>query len=283
MQRLSLKDVHDSLRGLTPSLNDLIAALGTREFERFLLPFLNQLCGAEHCAIFQLRRGELKEIYAASRDGTDTAHRQVVRYIAGQHWRRDPMISEARHHFNENRPIVIRVDPMRFPDSGLRALYAATNTRERTIICHGSRDERIAHNILSVLRSGGHGGIAPAQSYRLETIADILISLVAKHGELMVRRSAIVTALDSISDIERSMGAAPEMLPRREIEVCARLLFGLSSARIAGELRIGEESVATYRKRAFRRLEISTRRELLLWYLKLWQAEDGSAPVKRTQ
>ncbi|MGD9712913.1 MAG: LuxR C-terminal-related transcriptional regulator, partial [Thermomicrobiales bacterium] len=264
---------------MTPSLSDLITALGTLQFERHLLPFLNQLCGAEHCAVFQFQRGELKEVYSASWDGTDTAHRQVVRYIAGQYWRRDPMISEAQHHFDDARPIIIRFDPTKFSDPALRALYAATNTRERMIVSRGSRDQRLSRNILSILRSGN----PREQAYHIETIADVLISLIAKHEELTARRSNAVAALESIAVMERCMACAPEILPRREIEVCARILFGLSCASIAAQLRIGEESVATYRKRAFQRLEITTRRDLLIWYLNLWQAKDRNASAGRPQ
>ena len=53
------------------------------------------------------------------------------------------------------------------------------------------------------------------------------------------------------------------------------MLYGLSTVGIALDLEIGEESVKTYRKRAYQRLRIGTERELLTWYLALWSTWRG--------
>jgi DNA-binding CsgD family transcriptional regulator len=63
---------------------------------------------------------------------------------------------------------------------------------------------------------------------------------------------------------------ATSPLPRREAEVCARILYGLSSVGIALDLSVSEETVKTYRKRAYQRLVIGSERELLTWYLSHW-------------
>ena len=63
---------------------------------------------------------------------------------------------------------------------------------------------------------------------------------------------------------------SPERLPRREVEVCALILFGVSTMGIASRLNIGEETVKTYRKRAYQRLGKATQRELLNWYIERW-------------
>ena len=60
------------------------------------------------------------------------------------------------------------------------------------------------------------------------------------------------------------------VLPRREVEVTARILYGPSSIGIALDLGVSEETVKTYRKRAYHRLGIGSERELLTWYLARW-------------
>ena len=52
--------------------------------------------------------------------------------------------------------------------------------------------------------------------------------------------------------------------------MCARILYGLSSVGIALDLTVSEETVKTYRKRAYQRLAIGSERELLTWYLAHW-------------
>lgn len=51
--------------------------------------------------------------------------------------------------------------------------------------------------------------------------------------------------------------------------MCGRILYGLSTAGIAVDLEIAEDSVATCHKRAYAKLCIGVERELLLWYLGL--------------
>src|SRR5690606_16731246 len=63
--------------------------------------------------------------------------------------------------------------------------------------------------------------------------------------------------------------------PKREVEVCARILHGMSSIGIALDLGVSEETVRTYRKRSYQRLQIASERELLVWYLDLWSTWRG--------
>ena len=76
-----------------------------------------------------------------------------------------------------------------------------------------------------------------------------------------------------MSEIENTVATSSFGLPRRELEVCARILYGISSEGIALELGISEQTVITYRKRTYERLGIATSRELLLWYLDLHRSD----------
>jgi DNA-binding CsgD family transcriptional regulator len=73
--------------------------------------------------------------------------------------------------------------------------------------------------------------------------------------------------------IEGCLALSSPRLARREAEVCARILYGMTSLGIALDLGIGEESAMTYRKRAYNRLNIGSQRELLLWYLDQWASQ----------
>ncbi|QNP47625.1 LuxR C-terminal-related transcriptional regulator [Diaphorobacter aerolatus] len=76
-------------------------------------------------------------------------------------------------------------------------------------------------------------------------------------------------ALRSLDVVETCLTAMTD-LPRREMEVCARVLLCQTALGISLSLEISEESVKTYRARAYRRLEIGGIRELWMWYLNLW-------------
>lgn len=76
-------------------------------------------------------------------------------------------------------------------------------------------------------------------------------------------------ALRSLDVVESCLTAMTN-LPRREMEVCARVLLCQTALGISLSLGISEESVKTYRARAYRRLGIGGIRELWMWYLNLW-------------
>ena len=101
-------------------------------------------------------------------------------------------------------------------------------------------------------------------------VAELLISLIGRHQDLVLAKPIALSALTSLETIEYRILDAKK-LSCREAQVCARILYGFSSCEIASALGVGKESVMTYRKRAYQHLEISSQRELLLWYLTLGQ------------
>jgi DNA-binding CsgD family transcriptional regulator len=56
----------------------------------------------------------------------------------------------------------------------------------------------------------------------------------------------------------------------RELQVSARILFGISALGISIDLGLGEDTIATYRKRLYARLSIGSRHELMQKYLSLF-------------
>ena len=101
-------------------------------------------------------------------------------------------------------------------------------------------------------------------------MADTWLSLIAKHDRLVGSARATepgATLLGSVGDIEFRLRELMPSLTPRETEVCARILRGMSTPGIAIDLTLQEDSVATYRKRAYRRLTIGTRFELIQRFL----------------
>ncbi|MBG9388065.1 LuxR C-terminal-related transcriptional regulator [Caenimonas aquaedulcis] len=80
---------------------------------------------------------------------------------------------------------------------------------------------------------------------------------------------AFEQALTSLPEIEACL-AATRQFTGREAEVMARVLFGISTVGIAIDLGLSEQTVKSYRKRAYQRLSFGSERDLLNWYLKAW-------------
>jgi DNA-binding CsgD family transcriptional regulator len=260
------------------ALPDIVEAMGTANFGSRLVAYLHAMCGADHCAVFQLGPDSICEVASGSIDGTQKAHDAALRYVGQQYWRKDPTISEARSRVLRLEAAIIRVDIGELVDADLRdAVYP--QIRERLLLC-GRRNN--AAFGLSILRTETHGRFSDDEITELASAAELLVSLLAKHADVMLGRPNLADALTSLVDIESCLVAETD-LPRRELEVCSRVLYGLSTAGVALDLGIGEESVKTYRKRAYQRLEIGSERELLTWYLHRWSEwRSHAAPVVRS-
>jgi DNA-binding CsgD family transcriptional regulator len=250
-------------------LADIVDAIGSDRFAPRLLAFLHEICGADHCAIFQLGQDSLREIAAESWSGSQEAREQVARYLDQQFWRRDPAIAEAKERARQSEPVIICVDIGRLDADFRAAIYPHVNAR--IVVC-GCREEGTFG--LSILSRESQGVFTEAAIDRLAGAANLLISVITKHATIMQRRPNLALALAALPEIERCIGGRID-LPRRETEVCARILYGMSANGIALDLGIGEESVKTYRKRAYERLRIGSERELLKMYLGLWGSFNG--------
>jgi DNA-binding CsgD family transcriptional regulator len=248
----------------------LVDSIGEESFGNRLLGFLSHMSGAEHCAVFRLgARGPI-EITAVSLDGTDTAHRQSTLYLKNRLWRFDPVISAAQEIVGPCAPHVQRSDISKLSNTDFRNLiYARAHIKDR-IVVYGKVSETMIG--LSILRSDRKGEFADTVISELSEVAQMLLSVLSKHSDVISERARCTSPLRSLADIEACLAQAPECLSRREAEVCARILYGISTLGISLDLNIGEETVTTYRKRAYQRLAIGSQRELLSWYLDRWAA-----------
>lgn len=261
--------------GFSSDLPNLIGALGERRFGTQLLAFLHKNCGAEHSAVFCLRSGRLIEVASASIDGTDTAHRQAHLYVNGEVWQRDPTMHEAQRRLKGESCALLRTDLQHLSDPHLRDdVYGRAGISDRVLIC-AKLDQGIVG--LSILRSADCGVFSAGEMAHMEAFSESLLALLAKHISLTWDGPDMSVALTSLDEIEHCISSEFAIMPRREAEVCSRVIYGISTLGISLELGISTETVMTYRKRAYSRLGIATQRELLLWYLSIWSRWHGRA------
>ena len=246
-------------------LDGVIDVLGTRRFDPALLGLLHRHCGVEHCAVFQFNRGHIAMVGAASMDGGNGALLQGTRYANEGYWRCDPTLKAAQQMRSNDAVVILRIDPNRISDPRLRDdIYLDRNVIERVFIC-GKRSGWYFG--ISAVRTSGAGCFTPDQLARLATLAECVVSLAAKHAEMLCGPLEHGDALACVETIEVRLKSRYRELTDRERQGCARVLFGLTAEGIALDLGIAIETVATYRKRSYRRLKIGTRHELLRIYL----------------
>ncbi len=247
-------------------LSDIVERIGQSQFADRLLTYFDGLIGADHCSIFQLKDYELTEVSSACRaDAEPVIQSDLTSY-------------EVKRQLSVTSESSVRVDFINVPYSGDCNRYL--QKRQRVLL--SVRKDGTAYCV-RILRPHDGGGVAvDALLETANCIAGTAMSVVAKHVDLTTRRPNLTPALCSLPEIEGCILVSTN-LSKREGEVCARILYGLSSCGIALDLGIGKESVMTYRKRAYQRLGIGSQRELLMWYLTLWSDYREPCGLARTE
>jgi len=256
--------------GKIASLTKLVSTIGDDDFGCALGELFRGICGAEHCTVLHLQPDASEEISTAGAYGPDIARRQIALYLQNQRWQRDPMVAQASKQLDAQPAAVVHTGVSEMPESDFRdILYGRTDICDRVMLCGRTTTGIIG---LSLLRTSKAGAFSKEDVDHVQEVSPLLMSIVGKHVGLARQSADMSRPLTSLEDIEACLASPGVPFSRRERQVCARILFGMSSIGIALDLGIGEETVMTYRKRAYGRLGYATQRELILWYLALWNA-----------
>jgi DNA-binding CsgD family transcriptional regulator len=257
-------------------LCEMIDTIGDVGFSGALLRFLKK-CGAAHCGLFELSSAQPRRLLYASYAGSDVARRQIDLYLQRQYWRYDPCVAEAERMIGKTSTVLIRQDISDLSSCAFRsAVYDPAHVQERLFVCRSDEASCVA---LSMLRSDTQQPFQDSEISYISSVAETLFSVLGKHVAVIAGRASMTEAFVSLDEIERCVAESGEGLTGRESQVCTRILYGLSAAGISSDLKISEETISTYRKRAYQRLGIATRQELLMWYLGQWRAYDLASRI----
>ncbi|WP_250456301.1 helix-turn-helix transcriptional regulator [Caballeronia sp. ATUFL_M2_KS44] len=247
-------------------LDDMINAIGTAAFPERFAWGLREMCGAEFAFIFRLFETRPVEFASVDCEGTHRVEHIRDVYLGNRCWEVDDGIS-ALDAENATCFPMLKTDIKLSTSGRLRqTLYDQLNIRDRVLMCTQFEGDPL---VLSITRSEQHGPFEKRQVDNLAVHSATILSIVAKHCDIAMRARRLPGLLTELPAIEQRVLAAAYSLTAREVQVCARYLYGVSTCGIASDLGIGTETVNTYRKRLYERLAIGSHRELLLWYLGL--------------
>ena len=244
-------------------LGHLVQTLGRPSFEDDLAKFLFDACGAEFVHICTLPDEQPQIRLSCSQDGSREGYHQSGAYVENRMWCHDPSMHD-QDLAAPDRMLLRRLDTNRAENRELQDFYQSLNIRERVVVYGSGPACRIG---LSIVRSATKGVFSAEECRRIGVLGEIAFPLLARHFSLLDEDRHLTKALTSLDTIEACLAVAPGHMPRREAEVAARMLYGLSTEGIALDLDLSPETIVSYRKRVYRRLGISGLRELVLWYL----------------
>ncbi len=241
-----------------------IQGLGEADFPHLFGETLASIVPVNLFSIFRLDRERLHFVSAGGQLGDDPDFAQVAstRY-AGGYWKLDPIIRKVLED-DTHAEIMIRTQSWdAIPPSEYRAFcYERSHVQERVLICRHMGSEIV---LIGLYHTQGERPFSATEFDRLEANAHVLTTIAWKHAKLVsIHSGAYLHPCEDV--IAKRLAATKNKLSTREIEVCAGILIGRSTKETARVIGIMPSSVVTFRKRAFLKLNIATRQDLVRFY-----------------
>lgn len=238
----------------------VVTALGSPTFASALIAALNQIVRVDHVCLMRFDGGLRAPVLesASWRGGEHVA--QVQRAYLDGYYRSDPNLHLAGSALLRDGIGVVRLNRDDVHDAAYRMdCYTRPGVCERlTVASFG--DGRLY--CLNLYRREESGCFGACEINAVEGLSRLLAALATKHAGTVGMLLRSRDRGDRIAALTARLHALHGGLTRRELDVLARALLGMTSEGIALDLGIRVNSVLTYRKRAYGRLKVTGQAEL---------------------
>jgi DNA-binding CsgD family transcriptional regulator len=244
----------------------MIATLGSGAFRAAVLDHVQAWLPAASWSVYRTgRRCRPALFLSASRDIPDRTRECWWAYLSGPY--QDDRSFGSLPAAGGGR--LCHVTAQEIPAEHRARVYEAHGVMERLSVVARDDDAMFAVNFY---RHAHQRAFTDAQIAAFESMAVPVLELARKHIALDAEAAAAsrhplplqargAAAMPAGRLRERLLAVEPE-LTGRELDVCVRLLQGMTQDGIAAELGLGLSTVKTYRNRAFARFGIHFRNEL---------------------
>jgi DNA-binding CsgD family transcriptional regulator len=237
----------------------LICLIGEPNFEAALLQCLHPVVPAASYSIYQTGHGCAPQLFMSASLGVpDTTRDCWKAYLSGPYLTDCSLVQNKNHdrHMPGETRMCHTTAREVSPEHRLR-VYEAHGMAERVSVVKQEASKVFAINLY---RHTHQAPFRDAQLSEFEALAPALIALVKKQLAIAVPRQE--EGADGVTRWRQKLQRMDSNLSARELEVCARLLMGMTQEGIAIDLSLSVPTVKTYRNRAFSRLGIHFRNEL---------------------
>lgn len=239
--------------GMVAAVGAMVEHLGEDDFAARLLQQLHPTVPAASWSVYQVGPGCAPRLYLSASWGIpDTTRDCWAAYLSG------PVRADRSLRFEADpaqRMQLCHITAGEVPHEHRARVYEAHGVAERvSIVQHGDDAALFAVNFY---RHAHQRALSDAQIADFEQLAPALLALARK--QVALRGTEPQRSPETLR--QRLLQLNPE-LTARELDVCTRLLRGMTQDGIAADLALSLPTVKTYRNRAFARLGIHFRNEL---------------------
>jgi DNA-binding CsgD family transcriptional regulator len=243
-------------------LGNAVLSLGEPEFAHALLLAMEPFVPVDHLAVVVFDNELAAHLAGAgSRQPGNVALEAGRLYERARFYRHDPGAKQLGGAAGAEGPVLSRLRASDITDTKYRQeIYDRFRLLERLSVMDRVRNQWI---MLNLYRGRGSDLFRERDIARVRELAPLLLGLAGKHAALVVvPATARRGRVESIRYLDNLLAQIEERLTLRERAVCARALAGQTVHGIASELGVRPPTVATLRRRAYAKLNISSLNEL---------------------
>ncbi|WND03595.1 LuxR C-terminal-related transcriptional regulator [Temperatibacter marinus] len=260
------------------SIADVVRSMGGEAFEKCLMNFLSEVVPVDHCVVFTYSdRGNAGHLFTHSRM-PDREAEELARDYVDKFYKDDPNFKEIQNsdsdEYIELDKKVISVD---YDPAYQNHFFDRRGLIDKAASVGKVEDGRVYCNFYRMVDSVKYSNVEWSVLKDLMPLATALIAvhydIARANGNAFPDNGSENIVRKSIVHNVISKDSPPfDSLTMRERQVCERILLGYTTIGIGFDLGIAPTSVATYRKRSYAKLNISSQNELFNMCLKVARA-----------
>jgi hypothetical protein len=242
------------------ALDGLIGLIGQPNFEAQFLSHLQEVVPAASYAIYRTGRQCVPTRFMSASLGV-ADHTQACwkAYLSGPQKHDQTLAGPA---LSIGHAMLCHITDQEIPERHKALVYEPHGVKERLSVIQQEASSVFAINFY---RHEHQRAFSDVHLADLAALAPLLLTLVQKQIALATPQAQ--TCLRSVGHWMHKLRALDSALTDRELEVCARLLTGMTQDGIASDLGLSLATVKTYRNRAFNRLGIHFKSQLFSLFL----------------
>ncbi|MDP2033094.1 MAG: helix-turn-helix transcriptional regulator [Polaromonas sp.] len=247
------------------ALAGMITRLGLPHFDKDLLDGLYPLFPAGSWSVYRTGPHCQPAIFMSASHGIPDTTRDCWRaYLSGPYLSDRSLVREQAGPAREST-LLCHISAQEVAAEHRARVYEAHGVAERVSIVRQQADDTVF--AINFYRHVHQRAFSDGQVAALEGLAPALLALTQKHLAL-AQLPACAPASGSLQSLAQRLKRINDRLTARELDVCARLLQGMTQEGVAADLGLSLPTVRTYRNRAFARLGIHFRNELFALVLR---------------
>jgi DNA-binding CsgD family transcriptional regulator len=253
-------------------LEDLIRSVGTDSFSSEAFAFLRDKLTIRYLTIARFAEYRPIKFFAVECAGSEGIFYPAIDYYMRGFYAGDPL-RPFYHGSEKSERLLFSVNADQVRDREVRErLYSSIGIAGKLSLIIRRRQDVLT---LSVHRSQNVGCFNSRDVDTMRALSGVLAATVERHVSILEPQ-----ALNNMAEVSKLIGEirSTARLSKQEIAVCARIVTGHSTESIALNLGVSMHSIATYRRRAYAKLNVSSQNELFMLLLGLCTRRPTSMP-----